>query len=316
MKKKNLFKVILITISLFVLISIIDFFLIWIFNFNPLLGNKIKSSKNFITYSTSFYRVFECNDKKHIDFLYQKSNYCEYKLLEEKDINSFSSEIVTSFNKYKNKFIVLSGKVSHKEGNNYIELKSFNNDENDINGNVIFNDNIIYKIKFNSLKNIKNLKLYDNVKIVGRIDKIQKNEDIYTIVIKDSYIPEIKLYNDYKINIVEDKKCQKDKTNYIETKTNKYYTSCLSNIYVVFDDEEVYELSYVLKDEKIKLEDLLKDYNEIKEKEEDKVINKLYVFEDYKILLCGNNNNIIIGNEKLDLENNYCNLSDVDNNEL
>jgi len=309
-------KIIITAIIIFFIVNLIDFFLICMFSVNPILGNKIESSKNFITYNTSFYRLFECNDKKHIDFFYQKSNYCEYKLLEEKDINSFSSEIVASFNKYKNKFIVLSGKVSYKKGNDYLELKSYNNEENSMNGNVIFNDNIVYKINFNELKNIKKLKLYDNVKIVGRIDKIQKNENVYTINIKDSYIPEIKLYSNYKINVVEDKKCQKDKTKYIETKNNKYYTSCLTNIFVIFDEEEVYELSYVLKDEKIKPEDLLKDYKEIKEKEEEKKLNKLYSFDNYKILVCGNNSNVIIGSKKLDLENNYCKVSDIDNNEL
>lgn len=313
--KKGL-KIFFTILILIIVTYIIDLLLVLSFNFKPIYSNKIKSNDNYITYNSVFYRVFECNDKKHIDFLYRKSNYCDYKLLEEKDINSLSSEIVSSFNKYKNKFIVLDGKISHKEGTNYIELKSYNNDENSINGNVVFNDNIIYKIEFNDLSNFKKLKLYDNVKIVGKIHKIQHIDNTYTITIKDAYIPNVKLYSIYKINIVEDKKCQKDKTNYIETKDNKYYTSCLKNVYVVFENEEVYDLNYVLKDEKIDLNSLLKEYKEIKEKEDEKIINKLYVFDEYNILVCGENDNVIIGNKKLGLENNYCKVSDVDNNEL
>lgn len=41
----------------------------------------------------------------------------------------------------------------------------------------------------------------------------------------------------------------------------------------------------------------------------------LYKFETYNILKC-DDNNIIIGNTKLDFDNNYCNVKDSDNNEL
>ena len=312
--KKKSKNIILIPILLIIITYFVDVLLVYTLKFYPIYSYKIKSADNFVNYNGIGYRVFECDNKKYIDLLYKKSNYCKYANLEEKDINTFSSEIVSSFNNYKNKFIVLNAKVSHKKGNDYLELKSYNSIENNMNGNVEFNDNIIYILK--NLKEIDNIKVYDNVKVVGRITEISHIDNTYKIIIKDAYVIEDKIYNDYKINVVEDKKCQKDKSNYVKTKNYNYYTSCITNIYVIFDEEEVYELNYVLKDEKITLENLIKNYKKVEEKEEKDATNKLYIFDDYRILLCGNSDNVIIGNKKLDLENNYCKVSDVDNNEL
>ena len=44
--------------------------------------------------------------------------------------------------------------------------------------------------------------VYDNIKIVGRIDSYKKNKDNYVVKIKDVYIPDLKLYNNYQINVV------------------------------------------------------------------------------------------------------------------
>ena len=64
---------------------------------------------------------------------------------------------------------------------------------------------------------------------------------------------------------------------------------------------------------KITLDNLLKGY---KENLNNSTTNaNLYKFETYNILEC-DDNNIIIGNTKLDFDNNYCNVKDSDNNEL
>jgi hypothetical protein len=110
---------------------------------------------------------------------------------------------------------------------------------------------------------------------------------------------------------VENKNCQKDKTNYVETDNNKFYISCLSSIYVVYSDDEVYELSYALKDDKISLNNLLTGYDNITEKDE----YKLYEYDKYNILVC-DDTNVIIGNKKLDFDNNYCSVNDNDKNDL
>lgn len=312
-EKRNIKSCILIPLVTLALAIFLDAILVCSFNRNPIFAYEIRSSDNFITYNATGYRLFKCNKNTYVDLLYRKSNYCSKNTLEEKDINIISSDIINSFNKYKNKFYLIKAKVSYKEGNNIIELKSYNSETSDINGNVTFNDNIVYKLKFNMLENIDNLKVYDNVEIVGRFSSYKKEDGNYIVYIKDVYIPKSKTYDEYKINVVENKKCEKDKTEYVVLNDIKYYTSCLSKIYVVFSENEVYELSYVLKDEKITLNNLLKGY---KENLNNSNINaNLYKFETYNILEC-DDNNIIIGNTKLDFDNNYCNVKDSDNNEL
>lgn len=310
-KVRNMIFIPLITLILSI---ILDSALAYYFNYSPIFAYEIKSSDNFITYNSIGYRIFKCDSKSYKDLFYQKSNYCPKDLLEEKDINTISSDIIHSFKQYKDRFYLIDAKVSYKEGNNIVELKSYNNEEiNNMNGNVVFNDNIVYKLYFNNLKNVNDLKVYDNIKIVGRIDSYKKNKDNYVVKIKDVYIPDLKLYNNYQINVVNNKDCQKDKTNYVEVNDTKYYTSCLSNIYVVYSENEVYELNYVLKDEKITLDNLLSGYKEI----EDNSLNaaKLYKYEKYNILKC-DDKNIIIGDTSLNFDNNYCDVKDSDNNDL
>lgn len=310
-KREKLNIVVCLILSIFIT-YFIDFSFVHFLNYKPIYANKIKSSQSFITYNSLLYRQFECG-KTYFDFMYKKADYCSYKTLDEKDINTISSDIVNNFSKYKNKFYLITAKISYKEGNDLIELKSYTEDLESINGNVKFNDNIVYKC---NLETIDNLKLYDNIYLVGRISTIKKNKDVYEISIKDAYIPEfskIQTYKDFKINVVENKNCSVDKTKYQETEDYRYYTSCLNNVYIVYDEDKVYELSYSLKDGKINFEDLIKNYDE---KTEDTTNNyTLYEYENYNIVDCGNKN-IIIGNKKLSLENNYCNAKDVDKNDL
>lgn len=291
----------------------VDTFVALCFSKRPVFALEIESSSQFKTYNGLGYRIFECDHKLTKDFFYQKSNICSIENLEEKDINALASEIYHNFDDYKNKFYILNGKVSYKEGNNKINLKSYNKEDDAINGNVTFNENIVFDFVFKDKKNIDHLKVYDNVKIVGRIAGLKKQKESYIITVKDAYIPDVDLYKNYTINIVEDKKCEKDKTKYEEGQEYIYYTSCLQKIYVVYENNDVYELDYVLKDNKITLDKLLKD---AVLKNTDANENTLYEFENYNILVCQNNKDIIIGNKKLELDNNYCTVNNNKQDEL
>ncbi|MBE6161417.1 MAG: hypothetical protein E7158_04280 [Firmicutes bacterium] len=313
-RKRKLSIMSLYVITLIIGLFLLDIGCVYFMKFKPIFAVSIKSSDHFKTYNSILYRQFECDNKIYTDFLYRKSNYCKSSLLEEKDINSLSSDIINNFKNYKNKFYIIDAKVSYKEGNNKLDLKSYTvNNDDSINGTVIFNDNIIYKCYLFDSSNIDSIKVYDNVKVVGRISSIKKDDDVYTITMNDAYLISDNNYDEFSINVVENRSCDKDKTEYVETKENRYYTSCLSNVYVVYNND-VYDLNYVLKDEKIKLKDLLKDYENKEVKElEDKEYD-LYEYEKYNILVC--NDNVIIGNKKLSLENNYCDVKEPDENDL
>ena len=309
-KQRTYLSAIIYALVCLLILYAVDTTLVYTLKTKPVFASKIKSSDKFITYDSLVYRQFECNKKTYFDLLYKKSDYCSFDLLEEKDINTLSSDIVNNFNKYRDKFYIIDAKISHKEGNDIIELKSYDTSEENINGNVMFNDNITYICTLDD-DNIDKLKVYDNVKIVARISKLKKDDEGYKIELKDSHIYKLNDYRSFKINVVENKSCEKDKTEYVSISDYNYYTSCLSNVYVVYDEDDVYELSYVLKDEKITLENLLKDYDDKEEND----TNTLYKFEKYNILKC-DSNNIIIGNKKLSLDNNYCNVTIPDENEL
>ena len=313
-RKRRISIIALYALTLIIGLFFLDVGFVYFMKFKPIFAISVKSSNHFKTYNSFLYRQFECDNKIYTDVFYKKSNYCKSNLLEEKDINILSSDIINNFKKYKNKFYVIDAKVSYKEGNNKIDLKSYTvNNDDSINGTVIFNDNIIYKCNLFDNTNIDSIKLYDNVKVVGRIANIKKDDDVYTIIIKDAYLINDNNYDEFSINVVENKSCVKDKSEYVDTKENKYYTSCLSNVYVVYDND-VYDLNYVLKDEKITLEDLLKDYNNKETKELEDKEYSLYEYEKYNILVC--NDNVIIGNKKLSLENNYCDVNEPDENDL
>jgi hypothetical protein len=55
----------------------------------------------------------------------------------------------------------------------------------------------------------------------------------------------------------------------------------------------------------------LTGYDNITEKDE----YKLYEYDKYNILVC-DDTNVIIGNKKLDFDNNYCSVNDNDKNDL
>lgn len=312
--KRKILMIVLYVFTWLLGLYFIDVGSVYFFNMKPIFAIERKSSDNFISYDSILYRQFECNNKEYLDIFYKKSDYCSSDLLEEKDINALSSDIINNFNEYKNKFYIIDAKVSYKEGNNKIDLKSYNNEEDSINGNVAFNDNIIYKCNFINKNNIDNIKLYDNIKLVGRIANLKKENDVYIITIKDAYLLDNYNYSDFEVNVVENKSCDKDKTEYVNTSNFDYYTSCLSKIYAVYEDD-VYELSYVLKDERISLDDLLKDYIDVESKKIDDKEYNLYKFDDYNILVC-NDKNVIIGNSKLSLDDNYCEISDASNDDL
>ena len=86
-----------------------------------------------------------------------------------------------------------------------------------------------------------------------------------------------------------------------------YYKIGIDNIYVHYDQDNVYELSYLITDSRITLEDLIADieYNELKNKEEEIVAQK-YSLEKFNLLKCVNNDKVVFANKKVKLNIDYC----------
>ena len=91
-------------------------------------------------------------------------------------------------------------------------------------------------------------------------------------------------------------------------KEKDYYYYKISSINIKYDQDNIYELSYVLIDERIKYEDLVKnvEFESIKDKE-DKEIAKKYSLEKFNILECSNNKKIFV-NKSVNVNSNICDM--------
>lgn len=299
-KKKTIYT--LIEGILFVILLFgIDTILVQYLNRIPIFAYEIKSATNMSTYNSFFYRVYNCDGTHKFDGHYQKNYLCET-ILPEENINSLLANIENNFADYKNKFVNVKGKISSISGSKSISMQTFEVLNNSINGQVNFSDNITLTILNNGkLEKVEDLKIYDSINIIGRIVKINKQGQNKEIIMDDARIISRNSFDTYEINVVTSKTCESDLKLMSKTDTYNYYNSCLDSIYVTYDNENRYELSYVLTDKRMTFDLLIQG----KEKEE-KNDMELYTYKDFNILKCNNSNNVIIGDKNLNLDSPYC----------
>ncbi|MBQ6687147.1 MAG: hypothetical protein IJN03_01325 [Bacilli bacterium] len=307
----KLWRIVILPILFLIITLALDFGVSHLFKTIPVFSDKLVSSKDVIVYNSLFYREYSCNGKITIDNLYKKSYLCDPDDLEENDVSSFLNNVLENYNKHKNTFVKIAGKISKLNGTYNLELQAYTLTEESTNGYVQFSDNITLEVNFNEIQDLTKYNVYDSISIIGRIDEIIKKGSNYIIRLYDSIILESDLYKSYEISVVEKNSCVNDKAKYVETDEGTYYTSCLNNIFVKYDSENVYDLSYVLKDKKITIDTLTNNSIETTEVNG----NKLYNLEQFKILSCGNKKEFIIGNSSLGLESPYCDVEEPNSSE-
>lgn len=299
-KKAKMFKKIILLILFLIILYVIDYFISFNLNRAPIFSYEIKSSSKISNYNSFFYRVYKCDNEIIFDNFYQKSYVCDTEP-DNVEINSLLSDIGTNFLKYKNHFVNVTGKISSISGNSSISFQAYETKENGINGQVSFSDNITLTvlIKDDSIK-LDELKVYDKLQVIGRISKISgsKNNKIITMV--DAKIINNKIEN-YELMVNINKNCEQDLKLMSKTDEYTYYSSCLDKIYVRYDEENIYELSYILSDKRLTFEQLTEN---ISKEEYDNI--DLYKFNDFNLIKCHNSNNIIIGTSELNEKNSYC----------
>ncbi len=304
-KKKILYSLVCIVCSFFM-----DSLLVKYLNRIPIYSYEIKSSEEFSTYNSFFYRMYDCNGQLIYDALYKKNYMCTLDL-PEKNVNSLLAQIVNNFSEFHNKFIHVEGKISGISGSESISMQTFETSENSINGQVNFSDTITLKIINNGkLEKTENLKIYDTVHIIGRIDKIRKNGQNKEIVMEDAKIISQNNFHNYDIKAIESKTCDSELKLLSKANDYTYYSNCLNSIYVTYDEENRYELGYVLTDQRMTFDMLIKDL----EKEENEV-GELYKQDTFHLIKCKNSNTVIIGNKKLNLDTKYCENFNIEPNE-
>ncbi len=281
----------------------LDTFLTFYLKRVPIFSIRIVSNDNFETYNSFFYRVYNCENSLEVDNFYKKDYKCNTNF-KETDINSFLSSLEHNLKDYKNKFININGKVSSVVGKNSIEMQPFETSETSLNGEVIFSNNIKLSISSNEgLENLSDIRIYDTINVIGRIKGISYEGGVKVVKMVDSKIVSQSDFNEFDINIVSSKNCENDLKLLSKTEDLNYYTSCLDSIYVEYNEDNKYDLGYVLTDKRMRFELLNKD---IKSVQNEKL--ELFTHENFNVIKCLDKKAAIVGNKTLNLDTKYCDM--------
>ena len=297
-KKRNVFYIILVPLIMLVFSYGIDTLLFYTLKRVPVFSYAIKSSDKMRTYNSFFYRVFDCNGNLTLDYGYTKNYVCSNDCLDAININSFMQDAEESFKKYHHKFVHIYGKISKITGNENIELASFTQGDDTLNGYVNFNLNNILIV--NTDENLSKYRIYDYVDVYGKVTSINDGK----ITLTNTKLVASDIYDTYSFEIIasDDNKL----TNLVKEKDYYYYG--LNTINVKYDGNNIYELSYLLTDDRFKFDDLIKDKEyEVFKNEEDLEVAKKYKLEKFDLLECSNGKKIV-ANSKSKANQSICDL--------
>lgn len=297
-KKRNIFYIILVPLIMLVFSYGIDTLLFYTLKRVPVFSYAIKSSDKMRTYNSFFYRVFDCNGNLTLDYGYTKNYVCSNDCLDAININSFMQDAEESFKKYHHKFVHIYGKISKITGNENIELASFTQGDDTLNGYVNFNLNNILIV--NTDENLSKYRIYDYVDVYGKVTSINDGK----ITLTNTKLVASDIYDTYSFEIIasDDNKL----TNLVKEKDYYYYS--LNTINVKYDGDNIYELSYLLTDDRFKFDDLIKGKEyEVFKNDEDVEIAKKYKLEKFDLLECSNGKKIV-ANSKSKANQSICDL--------
>lgn len=278
-----------------ILFILLDNVVVCAFNKIPIFSYNIITTENARVYNALGLRVWQCdkNDYKNIivDPYYKNGYSCNAEQMDAIDSNAFLSSVLENYSEYKNNYVKIYGKISKKQGQTYIEMKSYDPNKINVNGYVEFADNIVLRIVFNKQEEVLDkYDVYDNIMVVGVIRNIDSNNNQHLIYMSDSKIVSIKNLKDYSISYTRENICNSE--NKIYKELSSY---CINNIYVTFEDG-IYELQTALSANKITIKDLISN----EENEENDNKDKIYKQNGYTIIECNpkySNKLIITHNE-------------------
>ncbi len=299
-KNRNVFLIILVPVILICLSYAIDIFLFYQFNRIPLFAYEIKSSEKVSTYNSFFYRIFDCNGSLVLDYGYLKDYVCDVDDLTTIDINTFFSDSTEVYQEYQNKFVKISGKISKISGTVYIELSSYKTTDTSLNGYVAFNSD--YVLRVNVDESLSNYRIYDNITVIGRLSS--KTEENNTVVfnLTDALLIASSDYDTYTYEIVN----STDEELVSLVSEQNYYLYGISALNVKYANNTIYELSYLITDSRITLDDIIADASATNYYDEDEVlVAKSYELEKFNVLVCENDNKIL-ANKNFKLNADLC----------
>lgn len=292
-ENKNIYIILITPIILIILTYTLDIFLYTKFNQIPIYIYEIKSNAKVSTYNSLFYRIYNCDNKLILDYNYEKKYSCNSDALDEIDINTFLINPINSYKEYKNKFIKITGKISKISGRDTLELNAYNIVDGALNGYVDFNKD--YKVVINLNEDLSNYRIYDYVTVIGRVDNYKDG----TITLKDAYTIANKMYDEYTYEIINSD--SKELINIVDN----YYFYGIKAININYKND-IYELSYLINDDKIDIDKIIENSNAIIYSDEEKVkIATGYELEKFNALVC-ETNKIIFTNKSYKIDADLC----------
>lgn len=293
-KHNKLIKIIIFPLVLILAVYFIDYELLTIFNRIPVISLAEKSSKNMIAYNSIGYRVYSCKNDLIIDNSYKKEYACSSDDIDVININKFLSNSLENYKKYYNKFIHLEGKINTIIGSSSLYLNYYEETNVTANGFVEFNED--KKVVVDNLNiDPKDYYIYDYVEVIGLVYDYVNGDDGIEIHIKDAKVIKSNIYDSYELSVIS------SSTNENKKISDNLYYKGIEEIYYKYNKDVIYELSYLLNDNRETLDNILKDTTYKIINEED----KLYSLKEYSIIECANNNTIIINNN-ISINNKIC----------
>ena len=290
-KGKKILKIVIYPIIIMGFVLAGDFLFSSLFKGIPIISFVHSSSSKVNTYNSLFYRVYDCEGVLSFDHNYQKAYLCNHDAIEMISVNKFLENPIESYNDYQGKFVRLKGKISTIVGNSSLSFNTYN--ENiELNGYVDFDEN--KKVVINDLKiNPTEYYIYDFVEVIGLVSDYEKKQDQITVYLDDAIVIKSDLYDNYDLIVNNISSLEKTKID------EKMYYLGIQGIFYKFDENNIYEIDYLLLDKRLSIDTLIKD---IPLTMIDNV-HKLYELEKYNLVICDNDDIIFANKDIINLKN-------------
>ncbi len=303
----------LILMCIFFIISVIaDGIIVITLKTIPIFSYNIISTEKSIVYNALGVRVWQCDKNNFKDIIvdpFNKKGYmCDAEDISAIDSNSFLNSVVTNYDDYKNNYVKITGKISKKTGQNYIEMRPYKASDITVNGYVEFADNITLRIIFNNNEpKLDEYDVYDEITIVGIVKNLEQESSKYVIYMYDNKVVSNINLNEYTITVTTEKKCSDELIPVYSNESINIYSRCLEEVIISYPDNN-YELQNALSSNKITINELYENSDEIETYPEDE--RKIYRYDNYSVLVCDQtkSKDIIIGNKKMSFDDATCKL--------
>jgi len=295
--KRKLLKIILYPIGLIALCFALDYVVCFTSNNIPIIAIAHKSSSKVITYDSLLYRVYDCEDVLTFDANYEKDYLCNGQAIKMISINKFLENPKESYKESKGKFVHLQGKINTIVGTSSLVLNTYD-EKVELNGYVTFNTG--KQVAIDDLDiNPAEYYVYDLIEVIGLVSSYEEKDDVVVIHLSDAKVLKSDVYKEYELLVNNINDLEKTKVD------EKLYYLGLQGIFYKYDENNIYEIDYLLLDKRETLENLVKDVTPSMIDD----VHELFELESYNLIKCASGD-IIFANKDITNLKNACDFED------